>query len=142
MVDIGGDVLRVSYRYFWDDWGIKSNTVDLEYRLELWNGFYLQPHYRYYTQTAADFYRHSLRDNESVPSYVSADFRLAEFTGETLGIKLGVDFSNSTKFAVRFEKYTQTGDAHPDDAVGIQNNYDLYPTLEATIFQVTFSKIF
>ena len=142
VINLGEDVLRISYRYFWDDWGIKSNTVDLEYRFELWNGFYLQPHYRYYTQSAADFYRHSLRDNETVPDYVSADFRLAEFTGKTVGIKLGIDFSNSTKFAVRFEKYKQSGDAHPDDAVGIQNNYDLYTTLEATIFQITFSKIF
>jgi len=142
ILNLGEDVLRVSYRYFWDDWGIKSDTVDVEYRFELWNGFYLQPHYRYYNQTAADFYRHSLRDNEPVPDYVSADFRLAEFTGKTIGIKLGVDFSNSTKFAVRFEKYTQTGNAHPDDAVGIQRNYDLFPKLETTIFQVSFSKIF
>lgn len=142
VVNIFGDVLRVSYRYFWDDWGIKSNTVDVEYRFELWGNFYLQPHYRYYTQTAADFYRHSLRDNEVVPDYVSADFRLAEFTGKTVGLKLGVDFSNSTRFSVRLEKYKQTGEAHPEDAVGIQQNYDLFPALEATIIQVSFSKIF
>ncbi|WP_455208102.1 DUF3570 domain-containing protein [Kaarinaea lacus] len=142
VVNIFGDVLRVSYRYFWDDWGIKSNTVDVKYRFELWDKFYIQPHYRYYTQTAADFYRHSLRDNEAVPDYVSADFRLAEFVGETVGIKVGVDFNNSTKFDVRFEKYTQTGNARPDDAIGIQKNYDLFPTLEATIFQISYSKYF
>ena len=142
VVNIFGDVFRVSYRYFWDDWGIKSNTVDVKYRLQLGGMFYLQPHYRLYTQTAADFYRHSLRDNESVPDYVSADFRLGEFTGKTIGVKIGADFNNSTKFDVRFEKYTQTGDSHPGDAVGIQNNYDLYPKLEATIFQISFSKYF
>ncbi|MGD8560325.1 MAG: DUF3570 domain-containing protein [Gammaproteobacteria bacterium] len=142
VVSIFGDVFRVSYRYFWDDWGIKSNTIDIKYRLGLWGGFYLQPHYRYYTQTAADFYRHSLRDNEPTPDYVSADYRLGEFTGKTVGLKLGVDFSNSTKFDIRFEKYTQTGESYPDDAVGIQKNYDLYPTLEATIFQISFSKYF
>jgi len=142
IVNIFGDVLRVSYRYFWDDWGIKSNTIDVKYRLELGGNFYIQPHYRYYTQTAADFYRHSLRDNETIPVYVSADARLAEFDGETVGIKIGVDFNNSTKFDVRFEKYTQTGNARPEDAVGIQTNYDLFPKLEATIVQVSFSKFF
>ena len=142
VINISGDVLRLSYRYFWDDWGIKSNTLDIEYRFELWNNFYLQPHYRYYTQTAADFYRHSLRDNEPTPDYVSADLRLAEFVGKTIGIKLGIDFSNSSKFSVRLEKYKQTGEARPDDAIGIQQNYDLFPTLEATIVQVSFSKIF
>lgn len=140
--NISGDVLRFSYRYFWDDWGIKSNTLDIEYRFELWNNFYLQPHYRYYTQTAADFYRHSLPDNESTPEYVSADLRLAEFVGKTVGVKLGIDFSNKSKFSVRLEKYKQTGEARPDDAIGIQQNYDLFPTLEATIVQISFSKIF
>lgn len=142
IVNVFDDVLRISYRYFWDDWGIKSNTIDVKYRLELWSNFYIQPHYRYYTQTAADFYRHSLRDDEPIPAYVSADARLAEFVGETVGIKLGIDFSNSSKFDVRFEKYTQTGDARPDDAVGIQKNYDLFPRLEATIVQVSFSRYF
>ncbi|WP_455221843.1 DUF3570 domain-containing protein [Kaarinaea lacus] len=142
IVNIFGDVLRVSYRYFWDDWGIKSNTFDVKYRFELWNKFYIQPHYRYYTQTAADFYRHSLRDSEAIPEYVSADARLAEFVGETVGVKIGADFSNNTKFDIRFEKYTQTGDAYPDDAVGIQKNYDLFPALDATIVQVSFSKYF
>jgi hypothetical protein len=142
VVNIFGDVLRISYRYFWDDWGIKSNTIDVKYRFDLWNKFYIQPHYRYYTQTAADFYHHSLRDDEPTPDYASADFRLAEFTGKTVGIKMGIDFDNSTKFDVRFEKYTQSGDAHPDDAIGIQNNYDLYPTLKATVFQISFSKYF
>ena len=142
VINISGDVLRISYRYFWDDWGIRADTIDLKYRFELWNKFYIQPHYRYYTQTAADFYRHSLLDSESIPAYVSADFRLAEFTGKTVGIKLGIDFSNATRFDVRFEKYTQTGNAHPADAVGVQNNYDLYPTLKATIIQVSFSSYF
>lgn len=142
VVNFSGDVLRVSYRYFWDDWGIKSSTLDLKYRFEIGNRFYIQPHYRYYTQTAADFYRHSLPDNEATPEYVSADFRLAEFTGKTIGVKLGIDFDSATKFDVRFEKYTQSGDSHPDNAIGIQNNYDLYPTLEATIVQVSFSTYF
>jgi hypothetical protein len=119
-----------------------TNSIYWKYRLELGGNFYIQPHYRYYTQTAADFYRHSLRDNETIPGYVSADARLAEFDGKTVGIKIGVDYNNSTKFDVRFEKYTQTGNARPEDAVGIQTNYDLFPKLEATIVQVSFSKFF
>ena len=142
VVSIFGDVLRVSYRYFWDDWGIKSNTMDVHYRFGIGSKFYIQPHYRYYTQTAADFYRHSLRDDEPLPEFVSADFRLGEFVATTVGVKIGADFGASSKFAVRFEQYKQSGESHPDDAVGIQRNYDLYPTLEATIFQISYSKYF
>jgi len=40
------DVINFSYRYYSDDWGIKSHTLDLKYRYELANS-YLQPHLRY-----------------------------------------------------------------------------------------------
>ena len=53
------DVIHFSYRYFWDDWGISSNTFDLKYRYQMGRS-YLQPHVRYYMQEAADFYRHDL----------------------------------------------------------------------------------
>ena len=29
------DILYLSHRYYWDDWGVTSNTVDLKYRHEL-----------------------------------------------------------------------------------------------------------
>ena len=142
VVNIFGDVLRISYRYFWDDWGIKSNTIDIKYRFEFGGNYFIQPHYRYYSQTAVDFYRHSLRDNEITPEFVSADFRLGKFTGKTVGVKIGANFKNSTRLDFRFEKYEQKGDSRPGDAVGIQQNYDLYPTLDATIVQISFSKYF
>jgi len=142
VVNVFGDVLRLSYRYYWDDWGINSNTIDVRYRFEIGDTFYIQPHYRYYTQTAADFYRHSLRDNEVLPKYVSADFRLGDFVGKTVGFKIGADFGGSSKFDIRVEQYTQTGESHPDDAVGFQRNFDLYPTLDAVIIQVSYSKFF
>ncbi len=53
------DVIHFSYRYFWDDWGISSNTFDLKYRYQMGRS-YLQPHVRYYLQEEADFYRHNL----------------------------------------------------------------------------------
>jgi len=137
-----GDVLRVSYRYYWDDWGIKSNTVDVKYRFEFAGKYFIEPHYRRYDQTAADFYRHSLLNTEAIPDYVSADFRLAKFTGNTVGIKLGAALSDTSKFDVRFERYIQEGDAHPSDAIGIQKNYDLFPKLEVSIFQISYSKYF
>jgi len=137
-----GDVLRVSYRHYWDDWGIKSNTVDVKYRFEFAGKYFIQPHYRHYDQTAADFYRHSLLNTEAVPSHVSADFRLAKFTGHTVGLKIGAKLSDSSTFDFRVEKYTQEGDARPSDAVGIQKKFDLFPKLETSIFQISYSKYF
>ena len=65
--ELGGNVLELSYRYMTDDWGIDSQTVDLHFRWGMGDRRYLQPHVRYYTQTAADFYRTVLFDGEPLP---------------------------------------------------------------------------
>ncbi|MGD8421161.1 MAG: DUF3570 domain-containing protein [Gammaproteobacteria bacterium] len=52
------EILTASYRYMTDDWGVDSNTVDLTYRFRLDQGYFWQPHLRWYEQSAADFYRH------------------------------------------------------------------------------------
>ena len=135
------DVVYLSYRYFQDDWGIRSHTMDLKYRYELLGGNYLQPHYRYYRQTAADFYHHSLVDDGALPDYASADLRLGEMTGTTVGLKFGIPLSDG-EFNIRFEKMVQTGESHPADAIGVQRNFDLYPTLDATIVQIGYRTVF
>ncbi len=135
------DVIYFSYRYFQDDWGIRSHTMDLKYRYELAGGRYLQPHYRQYQQTAADFYRHSLVDNMPLPEFASADLRLGEMTSNTVGLKFGMPLQDG-EFSILVEKMTQTGESHPADAIGIQRNYDLYPTLDATIVQIGYRTVF
>lgn len=130
------DVMRVSHRFFTDDWGVTSNTTDLTYRLEIGHGFFLEPYGRYYTQTAADFYRHSLPDAQPLPAYVSADYRLADMKSQTSGIKLGMAHDEDSEWSLKVEYMKQTGDSHPADAIGIQKNFDLYPGLEAYIVQL------
>ena len=135
------DSIHLSYRYFWDDWGIQSHTIDLKYRFEMANGHYLQPHLRYYTQTAADFYHHSLVSGQPLPRYASADLRLAEFVSATYGIKYGMPLGEG-ELRMRVEYMRQNGESHPNDAIGDQKNQDLFPTLEATIFQMSYSFVF
>jgi len=129
------DVIYLSYRYFSDDWGITAHTADVKYRYELGGDMYLQPHYRYYQQSAADFYHHSLVNGQPVPQYASADLRLGKMTGNTIGLKFGMPLKDG-EFTARVEHMLQNGTSHPGDAIGIQQNYDLYPTLDATIVQL------
>jgi hypothetical protein len=134
------DVINFSYRYFWDDWDITSNTFDLKYRYEL-KGSYLQPHVRYYTQDAANFYTHNLvlgadvnaTTGEVSTRYASSDYRLSELETVTLGLKYGLPLGNDSEFSVRGEFITQSvtesvpsGEETPDlDAVILQFNYSL-----------------
>jgi hypothetical protein len=136
-VYLGGQVLDFSYRYGWDDWGIKSNTYELRYRIPFGDSYYLMPHVRYYHQTAAGFYHRGLLDSDTVPQFVSADFRLAEFSGRTVGIEFGTQLSGGQKLSVRLERYVQSGGSDPHVEIGVQQPYDLFPELKADIVQVS-----
>lgn len=123
----GSDVLHASYRYYWDDWGVTSHTYDLHYRYELAGGrHYLQPHLRYYSQNKADFYHYSLEDN-NIPAYASADYRLGDMSTTTIGLKYGLVLGESHEFGARLESMQQKaeGDAPFEDntAVIFQLNY-------------------
>ncbi|MDH5424841.1 MAG: DUF3570 domain-containing protein [Gammaproteobacteria bacterium] len=137
------DVINVAYRYYQDDWGISSHTVDFKYRYELANQNFLQPHIRFYSQTGADFYRHSLTDTEALalPEYASADLRLAEFTAFTVGLKYSHQLGPKEIISGRVEIMQQTGDSSPVDAIGVQTTQDLHPDLTATILQLSYSFI-
>jgi hypothetical protein len=136
--DFSGDVLEASYRYMTDDWGVDSHTVELRYRWNFGSGSYLQPHVRFYQQTAADFYRTVLFNGAPLPTFATADHRLGEFDGLTVGVKYGRMTARDSEWSARVEYYTQTGNASPGSAVGSLAAFDLYPDLNALIAQFSY----
>ncbi len=132
------DVVSASYRYFFDDWGVKSHTVDVNYNWKVSQRQYFEPRFRFYSQTQADFFHTFLVNGDPLPQQASADYRLAKFHGLTYGLKWGWVMENNSELILRFEYYTQVGDSHPDSAIGIQKGLDLYPDLKATIAQVQY----
>ncbi len=133
------DVINFSYRYYWDDWDITSHTLDLKYRYQLAES-YLQPHIRYYMQSAAEFHTHNLLLGTDVDTagnvlldYASNDYRLAESETLTLGLKYGIPMGENSELSMRAEMIRQTvtddsnvpaAEATPDlDAVVLQVNY-------------------
>ena len=136
--DFNGDVLELSYRYMTDDWDIDSNTIEARYRFNFGANRYLQPHVRFYQQTAASFYDTVLFAGVPLPQYATADHRLGEFDGLTLGLKYGQATARGSEWSARIEYYTQTGNASPGSAVGALANLDLYPDLNALIAQFSY----
>ena len=136
--DFSGDVLEASYRYMTDDWDIVSHTAELRYRLTFGGARYLQPHLRFYRQTAADFYNTVLFAGAPLPAYATADYRLGEFDGITLGLKYGQATARGAEWSARIEYYTQSGNPSPGAAVGALANLDLYPDLNALIAQFSY----
>ncbi len=134
------DVINLSYRYYDDDWDVTSHTLDLRYRYELKDS-YLQPHLRYYKQDAANFYTHDLKLGTDVnattgavsPDYTTSDYRLAESTSVTIGLKYGIPLSNDSELSIRGEIITQTID---DGTVPVGEETD---ELDAFVLQINYS---
>ncbi|WP_375176693.1 DUF3570 domain-containing protein [Marinobacter mobilis] len=136
-----GDVVDGSYRFMLDDWGINSHTLDLKYRLRMANS-YLEPHFRYYLQSEADFYKRYLTAteyNNGAPTLTeaSADYRLGELTGLTFGAKWGYRFDEDRELAIRAEYMIQSNDG--DEGFGKLTNQDLYPDTDAMWVQLSYS---
>jgi hypothetical protein len=132
------DVLQLSFRHMSDDWGISSQTVDLHYRWALGSGAYLEPHGRWYRQTAANFFHFFLPPvaNASTPqpTDASADPRLAKFDATTAGLKFGIPMEGGGEFSLRVERYVQKGNGPATVPTQLQG-LNLYPGLQAWIVQ-------
>ena len=94
---------------------------------------YIEPHVRYYTQTAADFYHTSLIDGQTY-NYASADYRLADLTTTTLGIKYGI--GKDSEFSIRAEHMVQS--AEPSQVIGNQSAQDLVPDVDANMLTLNY----
>jgi hypothetical protein len=137
--NVGGDVVDVSYRFMSDDWNIVSHTVDLNYRRMIGANRYIQPRVRFYRQSAADFYARWLEDGQLLPAHATADYRLGQFDGWTVGARFGQAIGPNQTFVARLEYYLQAGDSSPPGAPGALADFDLFPTVDAWIVNVGYS---
>ena len=71
--------LHADYRFYRDDWGIRSHTLELAWERALDPRWSLRPALRYYTQSRADFYFPTIPRPQ--PLILSSDQRLAAFGG-------------------------------------------------------------
>ena len=83
--------LHADYRYFDDNWGISSHTVDLAWHQNLGARTRLIPFLRYYSQDEADFFD-NLVDFQA--RYYADDYRLSAFGAITAGLRLRHVFGN------------------------------------------------
>jgi hypothetical protein len=134
------DLLYLTYRYYRDDWSVRSHTIDLRYRHPIGEDAYIEPHARYYTQSAADFYHWGLVQGQPLPDYATADYRLNQLNTATAGFTVAFrPYGYPGEWTVRAEYIVQNGDGHPSDAIGVQQQYNLFPTLNIFTFVVGYN---
>lgn len=83
--------VRTYYRYYFDDWGIKSNTASIEIPIKVSQKFTLYPSYRYYNQTEADYFA-PYEANLSTDEFYTSDFDLSKFSANQYGF--GISYTD------------------------------------------------
>ncbi|HVK98339.1 MAG TPA: DUF3570 domain-containing protein [Dongiaceae bacterium] len=99
--------LHADYRYYSDDWGIQSHTLEFAWHQSLTKQLRLVPLLRYYSQSQADFYV----DNDSISHTgdQSSDYRLSPFGAIAYGLGLVYE-ETSWRLTANVERYDSEGD--------------------------------
>lgn len=83
--------IRTYYRYYFDDWGIRSNTASIEFPIKLSEKLTLYPSFRYYNQTQADYFA-PYEENLSTSEFYTSDYDLSKFSANQYGF--GVTYTD------------------------------------------------
>lgn len=83
--------VRTFYRYYFDNWGINSHTASIEIPIKITDKFTLYPSYRFYNQTAADYFR-PYEGALSTDEFYTSDYDLSEYSANQFGF--GVSYTD------------------------------------------------
>jgi len=109
-------VLRSYYRFYSDDWGINAHTASLEVPIKLNAKFTLYPTYRYYVQTATDYF-YAKETAVSNLNFYTSDYDLSAYNSHQYGIGMSYKdiFTTAKLFTFglktidfRFSKYDRS----------------------------------
>ena len=111
-----GATLRTHWRHYRDSYGVRAETVALEYVQPLMGGWTVTPLARLYSQSAAWFYLDADGvDSPFAPNppegatYFSQDQRLSAFGARTVGVKVSRTFGLEWAADLKLERYAQRG---------------------------------
>ena len=129
-IDATQTAVRLGYSFGHDDWGINAHTFDLQMSQPVGLGFLLTPRFRYYSQTAANFYDNYLISDQAfrtvsivggqvvitpwnpdlLPTYYSSDPRLSAFGSLGGGVTLSRYLGKGVSLEAGFDYFAHAGD--------------------------------
>ena len=80
-------VVKTYYRYYFDDWGINSTTFNIELPIKIGYKYTLYPNYRFYNQTASNYFA-PFDELLSTSAFYTSDFDLSKFNANQFGLGL------------------------------------------------------
>ncbi|MFI5162156.1 MAG: DUF3570 domain-containing protein [Sphingobacteriales bacterium] len=107
-------ILKGYYRYYMDNWGIKSNTAGIEMPVKISPFFSISPFYRYYDQTAAKYFAPYGAHDQS-EAYYTSNYEYSKFSANFFGVGFRIvpqngvfGWQNLHDLEIRYGHYKQT----------------------------------
>ena len=77
-------VIRSFYRFYQDDWGLTSHSVDLETAIKITPFFSVSPFYRYYRQSSIKYFE-PYQAHSSADKYYTSNYDYSKFDSHFIG---------------------------------------------------------
>ncbi|MDF2435090.1 MAG: hypothetical protein JWP44_4721 [Mucilaginibacter sp.] len=113
-------IIRSYYRYYMDNWGIKSNTVSLEVPVKISPFFSVSPFYRYYNQSAAKYFA-PYEAHSPTDQFYTSNYEFSKFNSNFFGVgfrmappKGVLGWQHLHELEIRYGHYTQNTDLISD----------------------------
>jgi hypothetical protein len=112
-------IIRSYYRFYIDDWGLRSQTVGFELPIKISPFFSVSPFYRYYIQNAVRYFAPYEAHTEQ-DQYYTSNYALSAFSSQFLGLGIrlapprGIMGSSLKTIEIRYGHYSQTTDLVSD----------------------------
>ena len=122
------NAMNLSYRYYTDDWDIKSHTINVEELHDFSKKFTSGIRLRYYTQTASNFVKdigtYTLSDN-----YFAVDYRMSSFNSFDIGVPFIYHLNAGDKITASVDYYQTSSNDYIQSWYGVSNLKAVYTTL-------------
>jgi hypothetical protein len=103
--------LETSYRFYNDSYGVYANTLSLTWHQWLGKHLLVDPYFRFYEQSAADFYHVTFSGLFSTdpPGFHSSDYRLSELYTLDAGLQATVIITEYFHIIAGYHRYEMHG---------------------------------
>ncbi|WP_312090415.1 DUF3570 domain-containing protein [Chryseobacterium sp.] len=107
-------IVRAYYRYYTDDWGLKSNTFSLETPVKISPFVSVSPFYRYYSQTSAKYFA-PYQLHTAFDDFYTSNYDLSKFSSNFYGAGIRINPKNGlfgisrlNMLEIRYGHYTKS----------------------------------
>lgn len=113
-------ILRTFYRYYHDDWGLSAHTAELETAIKITPFLSVSPFYRYYKQSAVNYFA-PYKVHTAADQYYTSNYDLSKFNSNFYGAGFRIappkgvfGLDHFSMLEVRYGHYTKTTGMNSD----------------------------